>query len=158
MWLFCVRIRLFRTFVNGFCACCANFVYVYGFLCVLIEFCVRIRLSFAMFDADRIEGSDLAGFFICFSLVNTRDSLTVSRIRYWGFRQVLFPRELLVIIGPSQGSDLEGSAEFFFRARFLLLLNPIKDPILRVLLSSFYDKLLMIYRTIIPWRFLFWSW
>ena len=49
---------------------------------MLIEFCVRIRLSFAMFDADRIEGSDLAGFFICFSLVNTRDSLTVSRIRY----------------------------------------------------------------------------
>ena len=35
---FCIHIRLI------FCASCATFVYVYGFLCALIGFCVRIQL------------------------------------------------------------------------------------------------------------------
>ena len=42
----------------------------------------------------------------------------------------------LVICGQSQGSDLEGSVDLFFRASCSLLLESLEDPILRVPSSS----------------------
>ena len=145
---FCVRIRLI------ICASCADFAYVYGFLYMLSGFAYVYGLYFAKFDVDCLEGSDIASYLVCFVRENARDSLKVSRIWYWGFRWVLFPRKLLVNIGPSQGSNLEVSVEFFFCARCSLLLDPIKDPILRVLLSYLFNKILVIHRLILPRRFL----
>ena len=98
-------LRLLCT-LCGFCARCATFVYVYGLsfaqvvrilhmytafvrierllrtytayiLRTLCGFCVRIRLIFTMFNADSLEGSDLAGPSISFILANACDSWTV---------------------------------------------------------------------------------
>ena len=44
---------------------------------------------------------------------------------------------MLVIRGQYQGSYLEGSVDFFFRASCLLILDSLEYPILRVLSSSF---------------------
>ena len=59
--------------------------------------------------------SDLEGPFIYFSARAVCYCWTISRIAFFGFCQVLFLRELFVMIGPSEGSDLKGSVEFFFR-------------------------------------------
>ena len=127
---FCGPIRLLRTFVYGFCARCAAFAYVYGssvgqvvrilctyadFLCELSGFTYVYGLSFAMFDADRLEGSDLAGYLIYYCLcelswfiesiddpilrvvwfaivrANACDLLKFSIIWSWWFRRFLFP-------------------------------------------------------------------
>ena len=130
---FCVRIRLI------FYESCAAFVYIYGFLCLLSGFTYVYGLSFAMFDADRLRGSDTAGSLICYCqcehswfvesikdpiLRVTLSSFSTRAIHYYwtvstiwslGFCRVPFPRELLIIIGPSRGSDIEGSAKFSFR-------------------------------------------
>ena len=69
-----------------------------------------------MFDEDRLEVSDLAGSLVFFIRANARDSLKVLRIQSLGFCQVQFPLKLLIIIGPSEVSNIEGSFEFFFRS------------------------------------------
>ena len=83
-----VCVRLLRT-LCGFFVCiwlvcfasCADFAYVYGYLCALTAFAYVYGLSFAMFDVDHLEGSDRADSLIFFICENTRDSLTVLRIR-----------------------------------------------------------------------------
>ena len=44
MCFFCVRLRILRTFVYGFCTSCVAFAYKYVFLCSLSGFCVHIRI------------------------------------------------------------------------------------------------------------------
>ena len=138
VYSFCSRLCMSFAYVQVFCVrFCTDFAHILRLLHTntayllwkLCSFCVRIQhlcalrafvyvygLSFAMFDADSIEGSDLAGSLISCVCVNALDLWTVSKIRSWGFRRFLFPRELLVIIGQSQGSDVEGSVKFFICA------------------------------------------
>ena len=115
---FCVRIQLI------FCASCAAFSYIYRFLCAFSGFPYVYGLSFAMLNADCLEGSHLVGSLIFLSV------------------------QKLVIRCQYQGSDLEGSVELFFRARCSLLLDRIEDPILRVPPSYFSAKSACYYWTI----------
>ena len=119
MCVFYVRIRILRTLVYGFCARCAAFAYVYGFLCALSGFCESIRLIFC--DArcgpwfvESLDDPILRVLWFAIVCANARDLLkvsmiwswgffdffpgravcynwTVARIRSLGFRQVLFP-------------------------------------------------------------------
>ena len=100
--------------------------------------CVHIRLIFCDVTCVTSQGIRSSGFFyldcLCersWFIDSLKDPLlrvpsssfsaqaahyywTVSRIQYWGFCRVLFPQELLIIIGPYQVSHLEGSVKFFF--------------------------------------------
>ena len=140
MCVFRVRIRILRTFVYVFCVRCADFYYVYGCLCVLNGFFLRIRIFMRI---ERLlirwnsQWSDIEVSLICWKSwwSDLEDSLICSKswwsvtlffpsVRYdWAiwriqslwFRWFIFPRELFVIIGPCRGSDLYGSVEFFIR-------------------------------------------
>ena len=167
---FCVRLCTAFAYVYRFCVhLCTSFAHVlrilrtytdyilhklYGFLCTLSGFAYVYSLTFSMFNVDRLEGSNISGSLICFVHANARDLLTLLRIRYWGFCRVLFTRELLVTIGPSRGSDLAGSVESFVHASCPLLLDRLKYPIFRVPSSSLSNNMLVIHRSILPWRFL----
>ena len=120
----CVRFWTYFTHIVRIL--CTYTAYLFSMLC---GFCVRIRifcalsglayvygLSFSMFDAEILEGSNLAVYLIFFFVLT------------------------LVIRGQSRGSDLEGSVEFFFRASCLLLLGSLEDPILRVPSSYFSER------------------
>ena len=118
---FCVRIRLI------FCASCAAFdslkvsmIQSWGFFDLLKVLMIR---SWGFFDfilyVQKIVinwkswGFDLE---VPSSSLSARDvhyDWTVWRIRYLGFRRVLYPRELFVMIGPYRGSDILGSVKFF---------------------------------------------
>ena len=110
MYGFCVHIRLLRTFLYEF-AHVVRFLRTYTayLLHKLWRFCVHIQLlcllggfvyvyglSFALFEADSLEVSNLVG-----SSIN-------------------FVRVTLVIRRQSRGSDLEVSIDFFVRAVLLL--------------------------------------
>ena len=140
---FCVRLCTTFAYVYGFCVhLCAAFAYVYGFsfahvvrllrtytafvrverllrtytaylLRTLCSFCVRIRLIFTIFNADSLDGSDLACSSISFFRANSRDSWAVSR----------YPILRVLLI-------------YFVRASCSWLLDSLKDPILRVPLTS----------------------
>ena len=138
---FYVRIRLLRTFLYVFCASCADLAYVYSLffaqvmqllhtctdfvrveqlllkytaylLRMLCGVCLCIQLIFNMFNSDSLKGSNLAGSSISFS-VQTLVIRGYSRIRSWVFHRVIFPHDLLVIIGQSLVSDIEGSVDIF---------------------------------------------
>ena len=96
---FCVCIWLLRMFLYGFCARCASFAYIYGFLCALSGFACLHGLSFVMLDADRLEGSYLAGALIVFFV----QTVVIS----WQFL----------------GSNIEGSVKLFFSASCSLILD-----------------------------------
>ena len=124
LYVFCVRIG------HIFCASSAAFAYVYCFLCTLSGFTYVYSLYFEIFDVDRLEGSILAGSLICYFpcerswLVESLKDLilripsstisdqvvvyycTVSCILSLGFCWVLFPRDLLIIIGPYRWSNI----------------------------------------------------
>ena len=86
---FCVRlctaftqvVQIFRTYTTYFlhklCGLCVRI----HLLCALIEFGYVYNLSFALFDADSLKGSDLVGSKISFFCANARDLWTVSGIR-----------------------------------------------------------------------------
>ena len=149
---FCVRIQLI------FWEICAYFAYVYSFLCALSVFAYVYGLYLEMFDADRLEVSELAYSLICFVYAIARDPLTFSRIRSWLFCRVHFLRKLLVIIGPSRESNLEGSVEFLSSMICSLWLDHLKDPIVRVPSSSLSNEMHVIHRPILLWKFLCSSW
>ena len=70
-----------------------------------VKFFFRASCSLLL---DRLEDPILRVPSISFSAQSARSYWTVSGIQSLGFRRVLFPCELLVLIGPSRGSDIEG--------------------------------------------------
>ena len=106
MYGFCVHVRFLRTYTAYLLHKLWRFCVHIQLLCLLGGFAYVYGLSFALFEADSLEVSNLVG-----SSIN-------------------FVRVTLVIRGQSRGSDLEVSIDFFVRA--VLLLDIIEDPILRV--------------------------
>ena len=131
VYSFCVRICLFCTFVFGFCACCADFLYVYGFSFVHVVQLLRTYTSFVR--VERILRTYTAYLLQCSIRTFSRDPiLRVPRF--------LLSVRTLVICGQSQGSGLEGSVNFFVCASCFSLFDSLKDPILRFPSTSLYAR------------------
>ena len=102
-------VRILRTYM-AFCARWAAFTYVYGFLCTLGSVLI-LRKSW-LYDLEgslicsNSRWSDIEGYFICWmsQWSDPEDSLI-----WW--KSVL----TLVMLGPSGGSDIQGSVKFFFQ-------------------------------------------
>ena len=127
VYVFCVRIQIFRTFMYGFCLSCAAFAYVYGFCASWGAFAyvyglyfahvVRILRTYTAYLND-IQRGKYRGIqscrFLDFFCTYAHDSLTVSIN--------------LILRVPSI---------YFVRVRCSLLLDSIEDTILMVPSISF---------------------
>ena len=106
----------------GFCICIQLFVRVERLLIYwkywfsdlegsLICYCL-CNHSFLIESFDypifRVLLGSFSAWAVCYDCI-------VWKIQFLGFRQVLFLQEMFVVIGPSVGSDLEGSVKFFIR-------------------------------------------
>ena len=128
---FCVCIPIFCMFVYWFCVRCAAIAYEYGFCARWAAFAYVYGLSFAhvvwilhtyMAYLQNVQMQTVSRdpiLRVPWFILSVRTLLIHGKsqgIRSWGFRKYFCPRGLLVIIGQSWGSNLEGSVDFFVRA------------------------------------------